>query len=168
MSNYQDRYLAHQLRKKKTLMRLVRQRHSTRVFAEKHVGIKEQLEILGFLGSTPSSCDRQGIYVFTEEQRDRKALLSGLLVGGVGWLHRAPCIFMLFADPKAYPENFYPMPYLDAGVKIAYIYLLAESLGLKACYVNPNIRTEHQKYFEDAFGKDIFCGAVALGYAEKK
>lgn len=117
--------------------------------------------------SVPSSCDRQGVYALPYKERDEKALLGGLLVGGVGWVHRVPVVFLLFADSRAYVEGTDYMPYLDAGVLVGNMYLVAEMMGLKACYVNPNIRKEHKKYFEDAFGKDIFCGAMAIGYEEK-
>lgn len=149
-------------------MKLMKQRHSTRVFADRKVEDSKISEIIYGLSNTPSSCDRNGIYIEQHTHRDNKALLGGLLVGGVGWIHRAPVLLLIFADPEAYKENYEPMPYLDAGVKVAYIYLLAESLGLKACYVNPNVRESHKKYFSQHFGDSIFCGAIALGYVKKK
>lgn len=148
-------------------MKLMKQRHSTRMFSDKAVEDEKVYEIVTSLKLSPSSCDRQGIYTLGTRSRDDKALLSGLLVGGVGWVHRAPIIILLFANPKAYVEGTSYMPYLDAGVKVAYAYLVAEALGLKACYVNPNVRKEHKEYFVKHFGSDIFCGAMAIGYEAK-
>jgi nitroreductase len=164
--NYQDRYIAHQLRKKETLLKLIKTRHSTRVFSDKDVEDSKIKVIEDSLLSVPSSCDRHGVYTKTIKDRDNKNLLGGFMVGGVGWIHRAPVIMMLFADPEAYKENLIYTPYLDSGVVLYHILLVAESLGLKACYVNPQVRGENQVYFRDRFGYDIFCGAVAIGYEE--
>lgn len=167
-NHYQDRYVAHQLRKKATLKKLLSARHSTRVFAEKKIPRKLLKYIIASLAMCPSSCDRQGVYTTIVESRDDKELLAGLLVGGVGWLHRAPVIILLFADPLAYKENLAYMPFIDAGVKLYHLYLMAEAHKLKACYVNPNVRTQNALYFSNRFSPAIFCGAVALGYAEQE
>lgn len=156
---YQERYKKHQMRKAKTLAKLLKERHSTRVFADKEV----DPSIFSLKGA-PNSCNRQAIRGEYYFERDEKALLGGLLVGGVGWIHRAPLVILLFADPKAYKENLIYMPYLDAGVALYHLLLQAEDSGLKACYVNPQVREKHKKYFEDAFGTDIFCGAIGVGY----
>ena len=167
MDKYQKRYVAHQLRKKSTLVKLMKQRHSHRVFSGKEVNPKKLDKILESTKLCPSSCDRHGTYYKIITSRDDKALLGGMLVGGVGWLHRAPVIVLLFADPVAYKENLLYMPYLDAGVVLYHIFLMAEAQGMKACYINPQVRGDHLLYFQDRFGHDVFCGAMALGYEEE-
>lgn len=164
MDEYQSRYLAHQVRKKNVLINVMKQRHSTRMFSEREVEQKVIDEIIESTSLCPSSCDRHGVKIRQVVARDDKALLGGLLVGGVGYIHRAPVILMLFGDPVAYKENLLYMPYLDAGVVLYHLHLMAEHKGLKACYVNPQVRGDHQLYFRDRFGHDIFCGAVGIGY----
>lgn len=161
--NYQDRYLAHQKRKGDTLSKLLKQRHSTRIFADKPIEGDKLLELVN-LDFLPSSCDRHGTYIRLISDRDSKSLLGGLLVGGVGWVHRAPTVLLIFADPEAYVENLLYMPYLDAGVVLYHLLIMAEALGLKACYINPQVRSENVMHFQNKFGYDIFCGAVVLGY----
>jgi nitroreductase len=159
---YQDRYLAHQFKKKEELEKIIRDRHSDRVFGET-IDLKLVEGILETISLCPSSCDRHGIYTKVITERDEKEILGGLLVGGVGWIHRAPAIVLLFADPEAYKERLLYMPHLDAGVVIYHLYLMATANKLKVCYCNPNIRDRNQLYFRDRFGNDIFCGAIALG-----
>lgn len=114
----------------------------------------------------PSSCDRKGIKLTVVTDRDKKALLGGVLVGGVGWIHRAPTIILLIADPIAYKagDEIAYMPYLDAGCVIEQLYLSATSMRLHCAYANPNIREMNKKHFADIFGGGIFCGAFAVGY----
>jgi nitroreductase len=164
---YQKRYIAHQTKKRKVLVEMMKQRHSHRMFSEKEIPQKLIKEAIGSIKLCPSSCNRKAIFAKVVEQRDDKAFLGGILVGGVGWIHRAPKIVLLFADWTAYKENIDYMPYLDAGVVIYHLYLKFESLGLKACYVNPNVREKHQKFFRKWLGLNkemIYCGAMAIGY----
>lgn len=61
------------------------------------------------------------------------------------------------------------MPYIDAGVVVSYLYLVAEDMGLKGCYINPNIREEDElrlNFYLDKFANrhQIPCGAFAVGY----
>jgi len=97
--------------------------------------------------------------------RDDKELLGGILVGGVGWVHRAKCILLIFADPIAYKagnERDY-MPFIDAGAVVQQLSLLASANDLVGCFVNPTIRSHNQRHFNNLFGSDIFCGAYAIG-----
>lgn len=161
---YQGRYKAHQERKKGVLKSIIEKHYSTRVFSEKIVEEEKIKELVDSIQLIPSSCDRHGVYTKIIVSRDDKNLLSGLLVGGVGWAHRASHIILLFADPKAYKEGLIYMSYLDAGLAIMKIYDKLKELGLKGCYINPQVRGENQIYFRDRFGHDIFCGAFGVGY----
>lgn len=185
IDKYQQRYIRHQAKKKKQLSpknyfkpvdysdsdmssfeKVVRNRHSQRVFtgeaAESHVQyVLEQMQ------NVPNSCNRMGVQEKIITTRDEKAMLGGLLVGGVGWCHRASHIVLLFADMEAYksPAERHNMPYLDAGAKLMMGYLAAEVKSLGCCYINPNIREENQAIFNERFGGKnlLFCGALALG-----
>lgn len=163
---FQTRYIKHQDKKRRTLIKLMADRHSTRVFSDKAVSDKHIKTIIHSVSMCPSSCDRQAISVDIHMERDDKQLLGGLLVGGVGWIHRAPVIMTIWANPVAYKEGLGYMPYLDAGVVIEQIYLICEALGLKCCYCNPNVREKHKSYFDDAFNKEgkVYCGAFGIGY----
>lgn len=163
---YQERYLAHQARKKAVLIEIMKQRHSDRMFSDKDVPEKLLDELIGASSLSPSSCDRRGVSITVIEDRDNKDLLGGLLVGGVGWVHRAKYILLIFADPKAYKaeaESSY-MPFLDAGVMVQQLLLAATAEGLASCYVNPSVRDSNKDYFQKVFGEEIFCGAIAIGW----
>lgn len=162
---YQERYLAHQARKRDVLAELVYERHSERRFADDPVAPDDLAALLDVVRLAPSSCDRKGLRALVIDDRDTKALLGGLLVGGVGWIHRAPAILLLLADRQAYKadDEIKYMPYLDAGVVAGQLALAAEALGLKGCFVNPNVRHAHVPLFRVRFGDEILCGAFAVG-----
>lgn len=190
MFTYQERYLRHQQRKKESLTsnfgtqayekfkkkdkdsfaKITEARRSQRVFNGKEITEQELAYIEEAIRHAPSSCDRKAILSYPVKSRERKELLGGMLVGGVGWIHRADTIILLFADMEAYvnPIERDFMPYLDAGVIIQQVYLSAEVQNIGCCYVNPNIRDQNKHYFEQRFGKGLFCGALALGKYTKK
>jgi len=187
---YQKRYLSHQKRKINSLLsnygttefrrynkneqnvffEILKTRSSQRCFNDEEVGMEP---ILKAIELSPSSCDRKGVLIKVLESREQKEILSGLLVGGVGWIYRANKILLLLANMNCYknPIEQYNMPYLDAGVIIQTVYLTCESLNYGCCYVNPNIRQENIEFFKNSFSLSdniLFCGALAIGKYDKK
>jgi nitroreductase len=169
MDKYQERYLEHQKKKAITLNEIIKKRYSERQFSDKKISVGEIAELSEAIDLVPSSCNRRAIHNNIHSDRDTKAFLGGLLVGGVGWIHRASHIILLFADETAYKENLDYMKYLDAGVIVHQIYLKATEMGIGVCFVNPNIRDKQKKYFYDYFYAEdryTFVGAIALGYKD--
>lgn len=180
---YQERYLTHQLRKKellanesfgsynfkiynteeqKSFFEVLRNRCSQRNFSEEPIDLNPILETIDL---SPSSCGRKGILV---RRVENKELLSGLLVGGVGWIQRAKEVLFLVADMDCYknPVERDFMPYLDAGVIVQTAYLTCEVMNYGCCFVNPNIRPENKEFFKKSFDikdNELFCGALAIG-----
>jgi len=187
---YQERYLNHQQRKANILMNsygtknfrkytnvereiffeMLNTRCSQRGFNKEDIDLKT---LLWAIDKSPSSCDRKGVGIRVIGERDDKDLLSGLLVGGVGWVNRAHTILLLVADMEAYksPAERDFMPYLDAGVMVQTGYLACEAMNIGCCFVNPNVREENQELFRERFGfgdSEVFCGALAIGAYDKK
>lgn len=162
---YQERYLAHQKRKKDVLVALINERHSNRLFSDDPLHPMILDTLIESAQKCPSSCDRHGVKLSLVTDRDKKALLGGLLVGGVGWIHRAPAVILLIADPVAYKagNEIEYMPYLDAGVIVGQLYLYATALDLHCAFANPNIREFNKAHFSEVFGDGVFCGAFAVG-----
>jgi hypothetical protein len=168
MTNHQQRYEAHQKRKAEVLKSILMERHSERIFKDEAVSYNEVLEhIEDARDVTPSSCDRRGTHCVLITDRDEKAILSTLLVGGVGWLHRAPLIILLFGVRGAYkaPGEINYMPYLDSGFLACNIINLLTAADYKTCFVNPNIREMNKEHFNKLFNSidNVFCGAIAVG-----
>ena len=169
---YQDRYVRHQqFGKKQELVALMKERHSNRRFDKKEVEPELIKELLDCVKHCPSSCDRHGVRIRHITQRNDKDLLDGLLVGGTGWVYRAPHVFMLWADKLAYKADggreYDYNSYLDAGVMIQQLSLMATAQGLHCAYINPNIRDENKEFFNERFcpfqeGK--YMGAFVFGY----
>ena len=167
---YQKRYLDHQERKKQTLLDLIRERHSDRVFADKKIEKEKIAAIREAIICAPSSCNRHAITSMFFFGRDIKSFISGFLVGGVGWIHRADGIILLVAEETAYKENLDYMKYLDTGFIGQSVYMVCTDLGLGCCFVNPNIRERQLKYFKDYFRlneNQTLTGAIAIGYKEQ-
>lgn len=175
MDEFQARYLAHQTHpggKRDELIALIKERHSNRRFDDRQLEQTDLDQILDALRHCPSSCDRFGVRVKVVQDRDDKALLNGLLVGGTGWIYRAPTVLMLFANPEAYKggdngDEANYNSYLDAGVMAQTAMLVATSLGLHTAFCNPQVRSQDRDYFYKRFSpweKSLFCGAIALGY----
>lgn len=188
---YQTRYEAHQLKKKDQLAyskgesyeslptellesfeSIIKARRTQRVFNSSTIESSLVERMMHHVSLCPSSCNRQAISIKVIGDRHKKELLSGLLVGGVGWCHRANVILLIFADQQAYkaPGEINFMPYLDAGVIIHQLYLSGAALNIGTGYVNPNIREENKKYFNENFNQNeyIYCGAMALGNYDAK
>lgn len=164
--HYQARYTAHQERKRHTLIEIMRQRHSDRMYAPRPVSEQDRAAIREAADLAPSSCDRRGVTTTEVYDRDRLALLGGLLVGGVGWVHRAPVVFLLIADPVAYKagNEVEFMPFLDAGAMAENMMLRATDIGLATAFINPSIRDTNRDHFRAVFGEGVFCGAVVAGW----
>lgn len=181
---YQGRYVRHQERKKDQLMyskglhmqlrhvpelfEALDRRRSQRVFNKEQITALELDQILTAATMSPNSCNRHGVLVRIVSERRDKELLGGVLVGGVGWVHRAHTVILFLADPIAYasPNEKDFMHYCDVGFKAMSMWLVAETLGIGACYINPNLG--NKDVFIKNFGKHedrelIFCGALALG-----
>lgn len=175
LDEFQARYLAHQTHKggkRDELIILIKERHSNRRFDDKQIDQDLLDQILDTLRHCPSSCDRFGVRVKIVQERDDKALLNGLLVGGTGWIYRAPTVLMLFANPDAYKggdngDEINYNSYIDAGIVAQTAMLVATSLGLHTAFVNPQVRKQDRDYFYKRFGpfeNSLFCGAVSVGY----
>lgn len=182
MDIYQERYLAHRERKAESLagkgavenrvtedsvFGAIRARVSQRVFNDKPVIPEGMVEIYESIRLAPSSCNRQAILIKTIVLDTDKHRLDNLLVGGKDWLASAGIILLLFADMAAYKSSAEVefMPYLDAGVVIESVYLVATATNIGVCYVNPNIQGENKAKFDRRFNPRglLFCGALALG-----
>jgi nitroreductase len=182
---YQKRYLEHQARKKAQitqaqgsepepigelgLLQIQGRRVSQRLFNSKPLPPEVVGRILSGALTAPSSCNRRAVKVKIVEDKATKEFLSGVLVGGVGWIHRAHTILLLAADMDAYksPGERDFMPYLDAGFMAQNMWLIAESQDVGCVYVNPNIRSENIHLFYERLNLKPgmrFCGALALGY----
>lgn len=180
---YQKRYIKHQEAKKKQLLNhygvkksdikienifsLLELRRSQRNFINEPVPDQQINYILHAGALAPSSCNRHGVRVKVVRDRNEKELLGGIMVGGVGWMHRADTIFLFLADPFAYKsarEKTF-MHYADVGFLAMSMWLACEKYGLGASYINPNV--SHQDVFDLKYAPYICCGALAVGHYDK-
>lgn len=187
MDVFQDRYLEHQERKTnslvdfsgndfckytvaelKTFKKILENRRSQRIFNDEEL-LEEEIDLLKFaVKETPSSCNRQAIYLKEIKLEDAERLL----VGGKNWVNKGQVVYGIFASDLAYksPNERDFMAYLDAGFVGQSLYLMSEVIGIGSCFVNPNIREENKEEFSKLYNKDgdFFCGAMVFGRYDKK
>ena len=180
MDEYQQRYIDyHKIRRQVSddppprytskerlgFEKIMRGRRSQRVFNSTPLTSDEIFKLYGAANLAPSSCNRRGVSVVLFREKEMKEEIAKILVGGVGWLDTADSILFLLANMVAYksPAEVAFMPYLDAGVIAQNVLLMAESLGIGACFVNPNILKDKMDDFVKFTGGRRFCGAIALG-----
>lgn len=149
---------------KDNIQALLAGRRSQRVFNNELLDEADVADILLAATTAPNSCNRHGIKMKVIDDRRDKELLSGVLVGGVGWIHRAQKIILFLADPVAYasPNEKDFMHYCDVGFMAMAMWLVAESKGIGVAYINPNVywKAELEALSQ---GNYIFCGALVLG-----
>jgi len=182
LDKFQQRYLEHIERKKKfqtqedkplysveekaLLCKVINNRRSQRTFNKEPIVKEEVYLLLEAVRDAPSSCNRHAIQIKIFDK------VEDLLVGSKGWIDRADKIFLLFAHMIAYksPNEVDFMPYLDTGVIVENLYLIAEVLNIGACFINPNIREENREQFNTLYNKEgyKFCGAMVFGHYDKK
>ena len=190
MDEFQERYTQHQARKKEILetgfkkqsapfmqrpfvereafTSVLNERRSIRNFNDLPLTREEITMIERAVVKSPSSCNRQAVYI----KEVSPETIEQYLVGGKGWVGKAKKVILMFADKDAYksPNEKAFMPYLDAGFAGQSIYLTCELIGVGACFINPNIREEDKEDFNTVFNQsgDYFCGAFALGKYDRK
>ena len=168
MDKYQERYLEHienkmhREQKKhlyevdaiKGVYEVIENRKSIRRFNGRGLSDSIYTIIQKAIDTSPSSCNRKGIYAVQVSP----GYAERVLVGGANWISKADKVFFLYGAKECYknPKEIAYMPYLDAGFIGQNIYLLCELYGVGCCYVNPNLR-------EPIESNDYFCGAVAVG-----
>jgi len=148
----------------------MRGRRSQRVFNKDPLTSVEIFKLYGAANLAPSSCNRRGVSIVLVRDDKLKKGIAESLVGGMGWIDTADCILLLLADMVAYksPAEVDYMPYLDAGVISQNILLMAESLGIGACFVNPNLLKDKKGDFNIFTSGRRFCGAIALGHYDRR
>ncbi len=138
----------------KGVYEVIENRKSVRRFTNRELGESIYHIIKKALETSPSSCNRKGIYA----EEVSPVYAERVLVGGANWIAKADKVFFLYGARECYknPKEIAYMPYLDAGFVGQNIYLLCELYGIGCCFVNPNLR-------EELDSNDYFCGAIAVG-----
>ena len=152
-----------------SLMKLIKNRRSRRVFTQVPLSQAERLLITEAALNVPSCCNRQPLELIFVEERGLKSLIADTIPGGRQFFYNAPCILILIADGRDYnyPEDRVN-PYAEAGAAIQNIYLLCETIGLGCCWGSYNsfgsVRSEYKVRQKLKIPESyIIVGSVALG-----
>lgn len=114
---------------------ILKQRRSIRRWKDIKITKEEFEQLVDAARWAPSSCNRQPCYFILIQDKDRIEFLSKLR--GQDFIKKAPSCILVLINLQAYNElTKYYFAFLDAGVAIQNMLLMAESMGLGACFVN--------------------------------
>lgn len=116
---------------------LISQRHSVRVFTDKHISDEEINKAVGLAQHTPSVCNRQcwRVHVFTTEGDKNKILQHQNGNQGFGYL--ADRVLLITADLRSFfTSGERQEASVDSGMFAMSLILSLESMGIASCCLN--------------------------------
>jgi nitroreductase len=149
-------------------MKLIEERHSTRVYAQTPVEQEKLDAILHAANRAPSAGDLQAYSIAVVRRRDVCEALARAS-GGQDWLALAPLILVFVAEPGRSAvkygrrgENLYAVQ--DATIACAYAQLAAHDVGLSACWIGA-FRTSDVQALVGLREGQVPVALLAIGYA---
>jgi nitroreductase len=114
---------------------IVKQRRSIRKWKNIKIKKEEFERLVDAARWAPSSCNRQPWHFLLIQDKDKIEFLSKMR--GQAFIKNAPSCLLVLIDLESYDEIAkYYFTYLDAGVAIQNILLMAKNMNLGACFVN--------------------------------
>jgi nitroreductase len=149
---------------------VMKRRRSVRLFQDRPVPSDLLRRVIEAATYAPSSCNRQPWRFLTVTEPTGKAMLSECSSGGHPWVQYAPVLVVTMMDGRAYRiiDDRFTMHH-DAAAANQNMLLMAEALGLAACWVSLNSfsNTPNERELREKFGIPepmVFAGLIALGY----
>lgn len=154
----------------KNFLQVLRSRRSIRVFLDKDINIELIEQLVEAMSWAPTACNRQGLQYLFIKDIDLKKVVSSTLAGGQQFAHHSPMILLVLADKRdyRYPEERFT-PYQDAAAAIQNFLLVANYLGLGACWCSYTSYSsvKEEKYIRRLLNIPdhmLICGAVPFGW----
>ena len=116
---------------------LIKQRHSVRVFTEKHIPDEDINNAIRLAQHTPSVCNRQcwQVHVFTSENDKTKILQHQS--GNLGFGNQADRVLLLSADLRSFfTSGERQQASVDMGMFAMSLILSFEAMGIASCCLN--------------------------------
>jgi len=150
---------------------LMRQRHSVRVFTEKHISDEEISNAVRLAQHTPSVCNRQcwQVHVFTSDTDKTKILQHQN--GHHGFGHLADRVLLISADLRTFfTSGERHEASVDSGMFAMSLILSFEAMGIASCCLNLCLDAGQENAFRKAailpkWEKPIML--IAIGYPPK-
>jgi nitroreductase len=154
------------------LRRVILQRRSIRRFSDKTVatGLLEKIVEAG--SWAPTSCNAQALSFLTLTSRDALQLVFGGAAGARDWKNGIPAGILVLADGRHYkPFRQHIVMYQDIAAATQNCLLMAEALGLGACWVSllTDSHMDAQSGIYDTLSLPphmVVGAAIALGHPE--
>lgn len=151
-------------------VQVLKSRRSIRVFQTKKLGEETLEQLIEAAKWAPTACNRQGLRFLFVMDDGLKKIVSSTISGGHEFAHNAPVLLLVLADKRdyRYPDERFT-PYQDAAAAIQNLLLMAEHLGIGACWCTYTSYSSVQREGEIRTLLHIpdhmlICGAVPLGW----
>ncbi len=124
-----------QRKKHKDFLSLVKERRSIRLWKDAEITRDEIFKLIDAARWAPSSCNRQTCRFIVVNERELISTISRTVKGGRPFFGNAPLLIIVLNDIRPYvlPEEKYVL-YQDAASAIQNILLMAQNMGLGACW----------------------------------
>lgn len=156
-----------------SLKDVIKQRRSIRKWDGLKIKEEEFKQLIEAARWAPSSCNKQPWHFLLTHDKDKILFLSR--IKKQDFVKNAPSCILVLIDLEAYDEiTKYYFAYLDAGVAVQNILLMAEDINLGACFVNfaPTKDFELQKnQIKQKFNIPLnleLIGIIPIGKTNKK
>lgn len=156
--------------REKDLVQVLKSRRSIRIFSDAEVEREILDNVIKAAKWAPSACNRQGLRFLFVMDDTLKKTVSRTIPGARPFAHNAPVILIVLVDKRdyRYPQERFT-PYQDAAAAIQNSLLMAEYLGIGACWASYTSYScvEHEREIRKLLhipNHMLICGAVLLGW----
>jgi nitroreductase len=152
------------------LLRLFRQRRSTRWFEKKLVEDNKLNTAIDMASLAPSACNRQPFQFYVMNDNDTANQVASMAAGTTGFASNIPCLIAVVGDMACYPgERDRHLIYIDGSLAAMQLMLALETLELSSCPINwPDIEFRERKIANRLMlnASQRVVMLMAVGYAD--
>jgi len=151
------------------LLEVIRERRSIRKFKNKTIDEEAIRQLIEASIWAPSSCNRQPLHFITVSTQEGKEVLSNS-VGGQRNILNVPTVIIVCVNRLKYPKILKDniAPFLDAGVAIQNLLLMAHSLELGACVVAGKVKEKLIRDYFDIPEHYRVIGLILIGFPDEE
>lgn len=150
------------------LINLIKERRSVRAYKEEPISSEVLEKLIEAAIWAPSSCNRQPWFFVIVTEKEQKTRIASA-VGGQKTITNAPVVIIVTINLAAYEGvlEHNVAPFLDAGVALENILLIAHSMGIGACPIAGRLQEDIIRDALDIPKTHKIMGLVTLGIPQK-
>jgi len=150
------------------LLKLIKERRSVRAYKEDPINSEVLEKLIEAATWAPSSCNRQPWFFVIVTEKEQKSKIASA-VGGQKTITNAPAVIVATINLAAYEgvlkNNV--APFLDAGVALENILLLAHSMGIGTCLIAGRLQEDIIRDALNIPNTHKIMGLITIGLPKK-